>query len=183
MNRSLAGFIAGGVLTLALAAPAQAQARGYVGLGAGLSIPTGDFKDFYKTGGLGQLVAGITGANGMLGGRIDGMYIRHSLDTDVVDGSIQLLGANANLVVTPGSMDAKLRPYILGGVGFFNGKEEIDGDESDGETKFAFNLGAGAQMKLSGQMALFLEARYLSIRTDDPISLIPIVLGLRWGGM
>lgn len=183
MRRSIAGFIGTGMLTLALAAPATAQARGYVGFGAGLSIPTGDFADNYKSGWLGQVIAGITGANGMLGGRIDGMYIRHSLDTDIVDGSVALLGANANLVVSPGSMDAKFRPYLLGGVGFFNAKPEVDGDEGEGETKFAFNIGGGFQVKAGSRMAVFLEARYISIRTEESIGLIPIAIGLRFGGL
>ena len=49
MKRTLAGFLGTGILSLALVAPAQAQARGYVGFGGGVSIPTGNFADGYKT--------------------------------------------------------------------------------------------------------------------------------------
>lgn len=182
MKRIVVTLVATGMLTAALAAPAAAQARGYVGFGAGVSLPTGDFGEGVKTGWLGQVIAGITGANGMLGGRIDGMYVRHSFD-GTVDGSTTLLGANADVVLSPGSAGAKLRPYVLGGIGFFNGKSKVAGVSSDGETKFAFNLGGGLTVKAGARMAVFLEARYISVRTEgSSTGFIPISIGLRWGG-
>ena len=182
MKRTFAGFLGIGLLTLALAVPAQAQGRGYVGFGGGLSIPTGDFGDAYKMGWLGQVVAGITGPSGKLGGRIDGMYIRHSVDA-TADGSTALLGANGDLVFSPGSADAKIRPYLLGGIGFFNIKSELGSTEFPSETKFAYNVGAGLRFGGGGRMSFFLEARYLNINTDvESTGLIPIAIGLRWGG-
>jgi opacity protein-like surface antigen len=142
----------------------------------------GDFGDGYKMGWLGQVVAGITGPNGMLGGRIDGMYIRHSLD-GTVDGSTAMLGANGDLVVSPGSADAKIRPYLLGGIGFFNVKSEQGSTEFPSDTKFAFNLGAGLRFGGSGRMSFFVEGRYLSIQTEgSSTGMIPIAVGVRWGG-
>jgi opacity protein-like surface antigen len=182
MKRTLAGFLGTGMLSLALVAPAQAQARGYVGFGGGLSIPTGDFGENYKMGWLGQVIAGITGPNGMLGGRIDGMYIRHSLDA-ATEGSIAMLGANGDLVVSPGNADAKIRPYLLGGIGFFNVKPELGSTELPSDTKFAFNLGAGLRFGGGGRMSFFVEGRYLSIQTEgNSTGMIPIAIGVRWGG-
>lgn len=178
MKRTIAGFMATGLLTVALAAPASAQARGYVGFGGGLSLPTGNFGDVYKTGWLGQVIAGITGPSGMFGGRIDGTYVRHSRD-GVPAESIRLLGANADLVVAPGSAAAKVRPYLLGGVGFFNSKAE----GFDGVTDFAFNLGGGLSVKAGSKMSVFLEARYISVQSDpSSTGFIPISIGLRFGG-
>ncbi len=182
MKRTIAGFVAAGIFTAALAAPAAAQARGYVGIGGGLSIPTGTFADGVKTGWNGQVIAGITGPNGRFGGRIDGMYVRHSWE-GTSDGHTTLLGANADLVVTPGAASAKVRPYVLGGVGFFNGKDEVGGVSSDGETKFAFNVGAGFRVQAGERMSLYVEGRYFNVQTDpDKIGFIPISVGLRWGG-
>jgi len=182
MKRTIAGFVAAGLLTVALAAPASAQARGYVGFGGGVSIPTGNFGDAYKTGWLGQVIAGITGPSGMLGGRIDGMYVRHSVD-GVADASTQLLGANADLVVSPGSAAAKVRPYLLGGVGFFNSKSEVGDVEGEGVTDFSFNLGGGLSLKAGNKMSVFLEARYISVQSDpSSTGFIPISIGLRFGG-
>ena len=182
MKRTLAGFLGTGLLSLALVAPAQAQARGYVGFGGGRSIPVGDFSDAYKMGWLGQVVAGITGPNWMLVGRIDVIYIRHSFE-GTVDGSTQMLGANGDLVVSPGSADAKIRPYLLGGIGFFNVKDEVGSQEQEGETKFAYNIGAGLRFGGGGRMSFFFEGRYLNINTTgDSRSMIPIAIGVRWGG-
>jgi len=172
MRRTIAGFVATGLLTIGSAAPAAAQARGYVGFGGGLSIPTGNFADAYKSGYVGQVIAGITGANGMLGGRIDGMYVRHSFE-GTVDGSTQMLGANADLVVAPGSAGSKLRPYLLGGVGFFNVKDELGSVEQEGETKFAFNVGGGLSVKAGSKMSVFLEGRFISVQTEGNSSLTP----------
>lgn len=182
MKRSVVTLVATGMLTAALAAPAAAQARGYVGFGAGLSLPMGNFGDTYKTGWLGQVIAGITGANGMLGGRIDGMYVKHSVD-GVSDASTRLLGANGDVVLSLGSMAAKLRPYVLGGLGFFNVKSKVGSIEGPGDTKFAFNLGAGLTVKAGSRMAVFLEGRYISVQTEgSSTGFIPISIGLRWGG-
>ena len=181
MKRTIAGFVATGLLTVALTAPASAQARGYVGFGGGLSIPTGNFGDAYKTGWLGQVIAGITGPSGMFGGRIEGMYVKHSVDG--VDASTKLLGANADLVVSPGSAAAKVRPYLLGGVGFFNSKSKVGSVEGAGTTDFAFNLGGGLSLKAGTKMSVFLEARYISVQSDpSSTGFIPISGGLRVGG-
>jgi opacity protein-like surface antigen len=181
MKRITAGIMATGLLSLALAAPLAAQARGYVGLGGGLSIPTGNFADYAKTGWLGQVVAGITGPNGRIGGRVDGYFLKHTYDA-VDDASVRFLGANADLVVAPGAMDAKVRPYLPGGIGIANGKEKIGSVESDGETKFSFNAGAGLMVKAGARMSLYVEGRWMSVRTDDAINMIPITVGLRIGG-
>jgi opacity protein-like surface antigen len=179
MRRKLMGLAAAALLTAVTAQTATAQARGYVGFGAGLALPVGDFKEFAKTGWLGQVIAGVTGASGMIGGRIDGNYIRNSFKGTGGTHST-LIGANLDLVWTPGKRPAKVHPYLLGGIGVFNAKES---GTSDGVTKFAFNAGAGVQVHLGNRMDFYGEARYLNIRTEDSTSLIPIVIGLRWGGI
>ena len=182
MRRLVAGLLVTGLMSAA-AVPASAQARGYVGLGGGLSIPTGDFGDSFKMGWLGQLIAGITAPSGRFGGRIDGMYARHSLD-DVDEGSTTMLGANGDLVFSPGSADARVRPYLLGGVGFYNVKGEVGDVEFDGVTDFAYNFGAGIRFGGGGgRMSFFVEGRYISIQTEgSSTGFIPISVGIRWGG-
>jgi opacity protein-like surface antigen len=180
MMRKITGLAVTALLVGAVTAtPATAQARGYFGFGAGLSLPTGDFGDGLKTGWLGQVVAGITGASGVIGGRIDGQYVRHS--PDVGTGHFRMIGVNADLVWTPGKRPAKMHPYLLGGVGFYNGKSS--GATADGDTKFAFNLGAGLQVHLKDGMDFFAEGRWISVRSDPTTNFIPIVLGLRFGGI
>lgn len=175
MRRKLVGLAVAALLITTAARPANAQARGYIGFGAGLSIPTGAFGDSFDTGWLGQVVAGITSANGMLGGRVDGQYLRNEAKGSL--GKAKLIGANFDIVWTPGKRPAKLHPYLLGGVGFYN-------NDGANQTKFAYNLGGGLQIHLGGSASLFTEARWISIQTSPAkTNFIPIVVGLRFGGV
>lgn len=178
MRRKVVGLAVAALLITGAARSATAQARGYVGFGAGVALPMGNFKNAVKTGWLGQVIAGVTSANGMLGGRIDGMYIRNSLK-GTGGGSTKLLGANLDLVWTPGQRPAKVHPYLLGGVGFFNAKSS-----GPSQTKFAFNLGGGLQVHLANRMDFYTELRYISIQTTGgSTGVLPISIGLRWGGV
>jgi len=181
MNRKARGMLVAGLLTLAGAQVAGAQARGYVGFGGGVSIPTGEFADAVNTGVMGQVVAGITGPTGVIGGRVNGTYTHHGFDL-VDDARIRFIGAMGDVVFSPGVADAKLRPYLLGGLGFqnFSETDPLGGDDFS-ETEFAFNFGGGVNIAL-GRMKLFIEGRWLSIRTEDAVSLIPLSIGLRFGG-
>jgi opacity protein-like surface antigen len=185
MKRMLAGLVASGFLMTVAAAPAAAQARGYIGFGAGVAIPTGTFADGDKLGWLGQVIAGITGPSGRLGGRIDGDYSRHSYKSPGI-GHDGLFGANADVVLNLGTKSSKARPYVLAGVGFYNVKSTgAGGTYSTGTsfTKGAFNGGAGVNIKTSGNMAVYAEGRFISIRASGgSLSFIPLSIGLRWGG-
>jgi len=180
MNRIVRGVLVAGVVASVAAGGAQAQARGYVGFGAGVSIPTGDFGDSFGTGWLGQVVAGITGPTGVIGGRVNGTFMRHSHDT-VDDASVRLLGVMGDLVFSPGTGEAKLRPYLLGGLGYQNAKSEV-GSLEESESEFAYNFGAGVNIAV-GRAKLFIEGRWLSIQTEgESTNLIPLSVGLRFGG-
>jgi hypothetical protein len=181
MNRIVRGVLVAGVVASIAAGGAQAQARGYIGFGGGVSIPSGDFADGVSTGWLGQVVAGITGPTGKIGGRINGSYTRHSFDTPLDDDpNIRYIGVMGDVVFSPGSGEAKLRPYLLGGLGFQNGKTNTV--TAQGETDFAFNLGGGVNFAM-GRMKLFIEGRWLSVRSDPgSANMIPISVGLRFGG-
>ena len=181
MNRIARGVLVAGVAASIAAGGAQAQARGYIGFGGGVSIPSGDFADEVGTGWLGQVVAGITGPTGKIGGRINGTYTNHTFDTVLSDDpSFRFIGVMGDVVFTPGQPDAKLRPYLLGGLGFQNGKADLAGAES--ETNFAFNLGGGVNIAM-GRIKLFIEGRWLSVRSDPAsANMIPITAGLKFGG-
>ncbi|HEU5220368.1 MAG TPA: outer membrane beta-barrel protein [Gemmatimonadales bacterium] len=185
MRYRLAGLSVMALLLAGATRPAAAQARGYVGFGAGVSVPLGDFADDYKLGWLGQVVAGVTGASGKIGGRIDGMYARNALK-GTGGFHLGLFGANADIVFTPGKRPAKVHPYILGGVGFFNAKLGGPSGYTGGSssTDFAWNLGAGIQIHTSSKMDFFTEARFISISSDpSSTNFLPISIGIRWGGI
>ncbi len=154
----------------------QLRARGYIGVGGGLAVPVGDLSDAAKTGWMGQLVGGYTSRGGLLGARIDATYGQNSLKTT---GNVKLVGATGNVVVTPGHRPANIHPYFLAGAGLYR----VSSTGGTAVTKVALNGGGGVQFHMGHRSDLFVEARFLTIRTDGPTNLIPIIVGFRWGGI
>ena len=184
MNRSLVAVLA--TLTCAaLATPAVAQkkdisVRGYFGIGGGLAVPVGDFSEGVKTGWLGQAIGGFTTRGGIFGGRADVSFGQNSLKGG--GGKIQLVGGNVDVVLTPGHRPANFHPYLLAGLGLYNAKP-AGGATGSSETKLAINGGLGVQFHLGHRTDLYVEGRFLSIRTQSSSNLIPLTVGFRWGGI
>ena len=80
--------------------------------------------------------------------------------------------ANANVVYNfEGARDATFVPYILGGVGVYNGSNNVG-------SAFGVNGGAGVTFRLSGFDA-FAEARLHNVFTDGASSrLVPVSFGI-----
>jgi opacity protein-like surface antigen len=172
-------------LALALGAQvAQAQAGVSLGLGAGAVIPTGTLADGNSMGWSGQAALRVKPAVSPLGFQLDVFYSRLGLENDL-DGHSRMLGGTANAVYAFPSA-AVARPYLLGGVGLYNGKTTVEGTSFDSETKFGANAGAGFDLKL-GSAALFAEGRFHAIfkgvsdGVDEKTAyMIPLTVGLRW---
>jgi len=171
-----------GILALALGLfasselGAQAQPTEGIrfGVGGGLTMPIGTYGDFDKAGwhALGVLQFPI--GQSPLHGRVDAMYGQTS--HDIGSGSTTLTGATGDLVYHIGDRAASVRPYILGGVGFYN----VDAFGAS-ESKFAFGAGGGILFSI-GTMHAFLEGRYMSVQTSgNSLSFLPITLGLLFG--
>jgi hypothetical protein len=172
-GRRTVGAVA--LLVAGIAGPSGAQVRGFGQVGGGLGIPVGEYKDSgAKTGWAAQLAAGI--AYGMTGGRISGTFVRNGFQD--TDEHFRLLGAMADFIVSP-STSGQIAPYFLGGIGFQNAKSSFAGTEA--ATKFAWNVGAGLGVKVGG-IGVFLEGRFLSVRTEgSPLNMIPITVGVLLG--
>ncbi len=160
--------------TPGLGAQAQPTEGIRFGVGGGLTMPIGTYGDFAKAGwhALGVLQFPI--GQSPLHGRVDAMYGQTS--HDVGSGSTTLTGATGDLVYHIGDRASSVRPYILGGVGFYN----VDGGGGS-ESKFAFGAGGGILFSI-GTMHAFLEGRYMSVQTSgNSLSFLPITLGLLFG--
>jgi opacity protein-like surface antigen len=175
-------------LALALSAQvAQAQAGLSFGLGGGLVVPTGSMADLNSTGYTGQASLRVQPAASPLGFQVDGFYSRLGLQNDL-DGHSQMIGGTANAVYAFSSA-SPARPYLIGGVGVYNGKTTIDGlGESESETKFGANAGAGFDFKL-GAASLYAEGRFHAIfkaavdaetLEETTAYMIPLTVGLRF---
>jgi hypothetical protein len=157
------------VSALALAAaavPAEAQLPFRLGVQAGASIPTGDMADGAKTG---YHVGLLAEAKPMLlpvGVRGDIIYNEFGLEDDElgdIDVDFRLLNVNANAILElPG---VGLRPYLLGGLGWYQGWFVSDDDDTDKESAVGFNVGGGIRFGLSGFGAA-VEAHYRTVNLD-----------------
>jgi hypothetical protein len=100
-----------------------------------------------------------------------------------LNGHERLAGLNADLVITPGHRPSDWHPYLLGGVGVYNAKESASG-VTGSETKFAANGGAGIQIHTGHRTDVFLEGRFVTIRSSGgSLNFLPVTLGFRWGGI
>ena len=162
----------------ALRAQAQPTEGIRFGVGGGLTLPMGTFGDVDKAGWhlLGVLQLPISQSPIHL--RFDAMYGQTSPKSGFGSGNTTLTGATADLLYHLGDHAAKVRPYILGGLGFYN----VDfGGGSSSQSKLAFGLGGGILFGV-GTMHAFLETRYMSVQTSGKsLTFLPVSLGVMFG--
>jgi len=145
------------------------------GVGGGLTLPMGTFADIDKSGWhlLGLIQLPISASPIHL--RFDAMYGQTSHKGG--GGNTTLTGATADLVYHLGDRAASVRPYVLGGLGFYSA--DFGGGSS--ESKLAFGLGGGILFSV-GTMHAFLETRYMSVQTSgSSLTFLPISLGVMFG--
>jgi hypothetical protein len=166
------------VAAFALMAPvAMAQAQLKFGIGAGASVPSGDFADAVETGYHFLATAGIKPPLAPVGFRVDGMFNQFNYKTSLLDGESQrLMGLNANAILSmPGAV--VLSPYIIGGVGMYRSTSSVA--NSGSSTDPGVNIGAGISFGLAG-FGAFAELRFHDVMGDNSSHLrfIPITFGI-----
>jgi hypothetical protein len=170
------------VAAFALMAPvAMAQAQLKFGIGAGASLPNGEFSDAAKTGYHLMATAGIQPPLAPLGFRVDGMFQEFDSKVTTSDVKLRIMSVTANAIFSmPGAV--VLSPYAIGGIGMYNSKSTAAGAEANGD--FGFNVGAGIKFGLAGFSA-FGEARWHVVKSDDAAGpgndsfrFIPITFGI-----
>ena len=177
MKRSILGAAA---LALVLSASTvQAQKPMSFGVAIGASKATGDGSDAINLGyhALGTLA--FAPPTLPVGVRVDAMFNTFGLD-GAGDGSLRIMGVNANATWGMPMAASPISPYLIGGLGMYNMKVDFDGcgDACKGETDLGFNVGVGTKFALSG-FATFAEIRYHSIQTEGESStFIPISFGI-----
>jgi hypothetical protein len=185
--KNLVRVVAMGVAVLVSAQAVQAQTSMSLGLGGGAAVPTGTMSDGAKTGWSSEVVARVKPAASPVGLQLDGFYNRFALDG--IDGNSRMIGGTANAVLAF-PIAGRAHPYLIGGVGVYNGKTTVTGlGSSESETKFGANAGAGLDVGLGKSAALFAEGRLhaifngvtdLNTAQDGTAYMVPVTLGLRW---
>lgn len=169
------------VAAFALMAPiAMAQAQLKFGVGAGASLANGDIGDVVDMGYHLMATAGIQPPLAPVGFRVDGMYNQFNAKSPgTFKVNVMALTANA-IVSMPGAV--VLSPYAIGGVGMYNSKSDVAGDEASND--LGVNVGAGIKFSLAG-FGAFAEARFHNVFPEQPASgpktnfrFIPITFGI-----
>jgi outer membrane protein with beta-barrel domain len=174
MTRVLRVPLALVVAALAGVSPVAAQNARF-GLGGGLTMPIRDYKTSDDAGWhlFGKVDIGIPMSP--LGVRVDGMYAQTTKKSPAT-GNTKLAGGTAGLVWNVAAAIPGLKPYVVGGVGFYNVNA---GGRS--ETKFAWGAGLGTSIGV-GPMHGFAEARYMSVHLGGgAVRFVPVTVGVSFG--
>jgi opacity protein-like surface antigen len=176
----------------------------HFGFGGGMSVPTSNYKDAFKTGVNGQGFIGFSLPGVPITLRATAAYNHFNLKetrlstsgtalptgTAATSGHSDILGGIGNLTFR--FPKGPIRPYIMAGVGAFNVKQVIDYAQSSGaaatpqsvsSTDFGVDGGAGLELKLFGASA-FVEARMSNVYTKkdrfrnvESAKYIPVTFG------
>lgn len=154
---------------------AQSSAVGF-GVSGGLSVPTGDLGDGVDAG---YSIAGHVflkpASTKNLRFRGDVSFDRFAFKGNG-DGNSRVLGFVGNALLDLSSSGG-IKPYILGGLGGYNGKSS---SSSDSDTNVGIQVGGGLNFQLSG-FSTFLEAKYVNVFSDpNSTGYIPITFGIRF---
>jgi hypothetical protein len=98
-----------------------------------------------------------------------------------------IISGTGNVVYTFGVSEAtRFRPYVIGGIGLYYADPDdpgIPGIEVQSSTDFGLNGGAGFTAAVGqGSARLFAEARFHTIFEGDNVNLLPITIGVMFGG-
>lgn len=150
------------------------------GLGGGLLMPMGDYNTADKPGFI--FGAGVVFPVGTapVSVRVEGTFSQTSHDG--IDGNTRIIGGMASLVYAF-TAGGSVTPYVLGGIGYYNGKVTVPSiNFDDSESKVGFGGGAGLRFPM-GSASLFAEARYINIATSgSATTFLPIIVGVSFGG-
>lgn len=181
MKRMVLAVLA--VACLAGAGSLAAQQGVRVGVGGGLLIPMGDYKNSDKMGWVvgGDVTYWLTSTP--IGIRADLQYSQTSEKSGFPAHTSKIIGGLAEIVYAFGTQADPIRPYVMGGIGFFNFKASAGG-LSASESKVGFGGGAGVAFKVgTGGTRLFVEGKFVSVQTSgSSATFLPIRAGLRFGG-
>lgn len=179
MNRFVRASFMGVAAALAFSA-ADAQAQVGFSVAGGPTFATGDMGDAMDMGYHAKAAVGFSIPMIPVALEADGMFTRFNASGDV-DAHFQVLSGSLNArinIPTPG-----ISPYIIGGVGMYNGKfggdDVPDGVES--ETDIGVNIGAGVSMGLVGMGGVFAEARLHNVFSEgESMRFVPVSIGIRF---
>lgn len=183
MRNRVLTMVAAGALLL-VAAPAATQAQ-WVWVGGGLSIPTGDAGDALNAGWMGTVGVGFPIGESGLGVAAEGFYGQNNASDEAVGlDKANIYGAMANIGYRIGD-PASIGAYLFGGAGLMAVKASPETGESETDSNFGYQFGAGVDVPVGSSVGLFFEGRYMGSTGADEgesnLNLISILAGLGFG--
>ena len=179
--RTTAALAAAAALLLGgAAAPARAQGVASLGIAAGATIPISNTGDAQETGFHATLALGSQPPLLPIGFRAEATYNQFTAKNDGVfsaflpNADLRVISVTGNVLLSPPSM--LTRPYVIGGLGYYNVSFKDSPLEAEG--KFGFNAGVGAKFALTG-FSTFAEVRYHRVNRDGGnVAYIPVTFGI-----
>ena len=172
MNRFVRTALMVGAIAVAAGAT---EASAQISIGAGPSFAMGDLGDGLDMGYHAQVSLGFGLPMLPIGLQADVGLNRFAV-SDIDDANFQTIHGAVNAVInlpTPG-----ITPYLIGGVGYYNLKFDIAGEDAD-TNDFGINVGGGVRLGLPG-LGVFAEARLHNVFTEGESSrFLPVTLGIR----
>ena len=181
MNGRKSFLVAAALLAFAFPATLGAQS---IYISAGVTFPSSDYGDIADTGWMGA--GGVLFPIGTAGLAIgaEGFYGQHSIgdEGDIRGFDDPKLYGGMGIVVYTFQTSGSIEPYVFGGAGLMALQLGAYG-ESETESGFGYQLGAGVAFPLSPKVSLYGEGRYMgaSISAEDgdvTVGLLGIFAGL-----
>jgi opacity protein-like surface antigen len=149
-----------------------------VWFGGGVSIPTGDYGNYAKTGWMATAGIGFpVGQTKALSIGVEGLFGSNT-HSDVTGDKTTLYGALVGPTYHIGNLE-KPHLYVFASGGFLVHKYSSDQFPSDegSDTKFAYEFGAGLDIPLE-KIGLWADVRYLARAESGATATIPIMAGI-----
>lgn len=166
-----------------LAGVGSLSAQGFrLGIGGGVLLPTGDYGKADKLGWLAGADATYWLLGAPIGIRADVQYSQTSEKSGVAAHTSKIIGGLAEAVYAFGQKKDQIRPYIMGGIGYYNVKFDPAVGSSVSESKIGFGGGAGLAFKLGLGTRFFVDGKFVSVATTGgSTTFFPIRAGFRFG--
>jgi hypothetical protein len=164
-----------------------------LGVGAGVSVPSGDLSDCCSSGFNAGGFVQWRPPNQVFGLRGDVQYHRLNIKEEFLAQEGADPGTTGNLAIwnfgVDGVMEVAPRTnavgwYLLAGVGMYSGTTSVSESgvnvSLNDQSKVGFNAGGGLRFPVGGAK-LFAEARWHTYKVDNATySFIPITFGISW---
>lgn len=154
-------FLLAALAFMGFAIPAQAQTTLYIAGGA--SFPTGDFGEYSNTGWMaaGGVIFAVGESGFGVGAELFYGQNNHKEEASFFENEkTSPYGAMAIADYVFGS-EGGIRPYLFGGLGVLIHKFSADGIDSESESAFGYQFGAGVSFPIGTTTSLFAEGRYM----------------------